>query len=514
MARILFFVIHFFLCYIAFGQVTNVKLPLPRIETKNLESTIFQNGQSLNVIKQSSIDFEFQWANNIEKPSVLITNSNEYLYNIIAIKDVRNICPSNFRVISKTDLSFLMSKAYPFGKYLEQSYSEQLFLYSSSTIQPKESCTKGEEISYEVFESLDSHVAIIDNECSSCYLKADGKIKGIMIPTIYYYPYTNNKINRGYLSDNSGVPVRCIEQINYDNYFKDNILSYRNLRPENLSRAIDSMQRYLEFQPKVKQSINVKILVGFNSSGKCDVSLISPNSYSEISNVSRILKTQLEKPYYNSISIKTRDTIFFSILPNPKSTEKKKLRDSILSPAFKAYVNDKPLKSILDECIKLNANAKYKNPNNKLAFNNLVQSNYSFPSLERVICPGPLNAFYFVLPGLGISHFSTVKGDRNNKRSKFLLGSSICIGSLAIAGKITSIYYYNSYISDLSGSMADRNYEIANISQKVFLIGSALYSGLALVDFTWTFSLGVKSKHYQHEANKKLRLMHKQNLWL
>ena len=95
-----------------------------------------------------------------------------------------------------------------------------------------------------------------------------------------------------------------------------------------------------------------------------------------------------------------------------------------------------------------------------------------------------------------------------------LIGTAAATAAIGIASKAISISYYNRFRYNLDGPESAKNYQIANTSQKVFVVSSALYAGLALVDFTWTFSLGVKSKHYQHQANKELRLMHKQNLWL
>ena len=64
-----------------FSQNTNVTLPKPKIETRNLESVLFQNGQRLKIIRETDQDFETSWAINSENPTVLITRSDEYLYN-------------------------------------------------------------------------------------------------------------------------------------------------------------------------------------------------------------------------------------------------------------------------------------------------------------------------------------------------------------------------------------------------------------------------------------------------
>ena len=101
-----------------------------------------------------------------------------------------------------------------------------------------------------------------------------------------------------------------------------------------------------------------------------------------------------------------------------------------------------------------------------------------------------------------------------NSPHRILLSTSLSLAAIGIASKAISITFYNHFRYNLDGPDAAKNYKIANTSQKVFVVSSALYAGLALVDFTWTFSLGVKSKNLQHKTNKELRTMHKQNLWL
>lgn len=508
----LFLAISLCLQFISFGQVSNVKLPLPKIETKNIESTLFQNGQSLNIIKQSSRDFEFQWANNIDKPSVLITQSNEYLYNYSAIKDTRNICPESYRIISEDDLAFIISRAYPFGNYFQQNLSDELLLYSNSIIQPKEnSCTKGEEISYEVLESPDCNIALVDNDCRACYIISKGETR-FQIPTIYYYPYTISKINRRFVPDYSGVPVRCIEDLNYPELFKNNIFKYQELRQQNYLDMAQSLKFSLQNQPKVKETIKISVSIRYNSQGILGTTILSGSYPKGFTPLKTILSEKLERPFYENINIQTCDTLQISISPNLNSTFPGKLDLNKISPQFDVYSKSKTIMNYLDKCRKFDANAIYKSSNNLVSLSVPGLSKSDYPSILKVKNPGPINSLFAVIPGLGVYQFK--KALDYKRPYRILFSSSISLFGLAVISKSLSLFYYSNYRSNIDAPNAQKNYQIANYSQKAFVVSSALYASLALVDFTWTFSLGVKSKHYQHQANKELRLMQKQNLWL
>jgi hypothetical protein len=255
------------------------------------------------------------------------------------------------------------------------------------------------------------------------------------------------------------------------------------------------------------------VILEFNEFGKCNSKKFSNPTFKELDNITKIMCDNLERPYFQSINIKTIDTFMFSIDPNTTNVLRDGLNMSLVSPKFTNYIKDKDLHKLLNECIHLGARANYKLPNNIVSFTSPFISSYSFPSLKKVLCPGPINSFFAVIPGLGVSQFQNTFLVLNDPH-KILLSLSLSTAAIGIASKAISISYYNRFRYNIEGADASRNYQIANTSQKVFVVSSALYAGLALVDFTWTFSLGVKSKNLQHKTNKELRTMHKQNLWL
>jgi hypothetical protein len=181
------------------------------------------------------------------------------------------------------------------------------------------------------------------------------------------------------------------------------------------------------------------------------------------------------------------------------------------SISFQNYlkVNSLGLLKNLENCTNQGAKAKLRYPMNMLIYEGESVVSTQIPSLKRVVCPGPVNALFSVIPGLGLYQFK-----QTGRSYRKLLSVSLSLAAISIASKAVSISYYNRFRINIDGLDATKNYQIANTSQKVFVVSSALYAGLVLADFTWTFSLGVKSKNLQHKTNKELRQMHKQNLWL
>ena len=43
------------------------------------------------------------------------------------------------------------------------------------------------------------------------------------------------------------------------------------------------------------------------------------------------------------------------------------------------------------------------------------------------------------------------------------------------------------------------------MTQKIFITSLYTYSALSLIDFTYTFKIGVKNKSIQHKMNKQIR---------
>ena len=482
------------------SQNTNVTLPKPKIETRNLESVLFQNGQRLKIIRETDQDFETSWAKNSENPTVLITRSDEYLYNYNSIVDERNICPTGFRVIAKSDVeNFATHKTTKYNIYISK-YSNDLEIYPSPILEP-EGC--GNEIN--LYTPNLPHIAVNDIKPPKI---ENGKIKGSMTPVLYW-DTNKSKISLGARNDNIGLPVRCIENIDFNNYFNNNVFKYNELRSNNWQVLQDSIQRNIQFSSRVSESMNVELIFSFKENGR--LVTVYPQDVDLLKFIPKTASKILEPPFYEEIKIKTVDTLSYRIIPYNREDTVVIWDLKLTSKTFQNYlkVNSLALSKNLENCMNLEAEAVLKYPNNILVYKGQTLVSMQTPSLKKVICPGPINALYSVIPGLGIYQFKQT-GFSHRK----LLGTSLSLAAIGIASKAISISYYNRFRYNLDGPESAKNYQIANTSQKVFVVSSALYAGLALVDFTWTFSLGVKSKNLQYKTNKELRTMHKQNLWL
>jgi hypothetical protein len=183
----------------------------------------------------------------------------------------------------------------------------------------------------------------------------------------------------------------------------------------------------------------------------------------------------------------------------------------ITSISFQNYlkVNSLGLLKNLENCTNQGAKAKLRYPMNMLIYEGESLVSTQIPSLKRVVCPGPVNALFSVIPGLGVYQFK-----QTGQSYRKLLSVSLSLAAISIASKAVSLSFYNRFRINIDGLDATKNYQIANTSQKVFVVSSAIYGALFLVDFTWTISLGINSKHVQYQTNSELRKMHKKGIWI
>jgi hypothetical protein len=486
------------------SQSSNINLPI-LIDLNDVKTTKLNNGVELNVILQDNYNgFDTtRWKSNVNKPTVLITQKGDYLYNSKVILSSNSLlCAGGKHIATPLDFEILFKSVSSFEELkingFINSKSDYLWFSPSCKTQAFFDFSKG----YLYATSKSIHY---EREWSEELMREDSTQQ------LYFYDLASFDFVSVPLL--SSAPIRCAYN-SYEDYFQLEKCSYKDLRPESFFELTNNIRSSLEFQKKLKSSVKVQLIFSYNQEGELKKKTISNPNVDFINNsLYTALKSTLQFPFYKNLKIQTTDTLDITITPNSKNIERDRLNLSLTSPQFQNYIKDRYLKPNLDNCINMNAKAIYKLPNNIVSFEDSYNANYTFPSLKKVKCPGPINSLFAIIPGFGINQF------RNTfliskKPQKVILGFSISTAAIAITSKLISINYYNKFTSNLMSVNAPRNYQLANSTQKIFVASSALYAGLALVDFTWTFSLGVKSKHYQHEANKELRLMHKQNLWL
>ena len=483
--------------FFVFSQETNIVFP-DLIDTFNLKVTNFKNGDPLLIINvNENSDYKKTWQNNINKPEVLISKSGEYIYNYEALVDKRNLCRNNKKVI-KIDLN-------------NNSFNT-ISIPKSDYLLHSPSCDEGEIAFYTL---TNGHFLATGDYFH--YFKESNHDRNKIDSTknIKFIDFKNNKTES--VPQYSGGPTRC-NYLSYEDYFKYAPLSSKEILKPYYSEFIDKISTLFSyFSYSFTSELKSKIEINWEFDDNSLNSNIISNELTllEKNKIKLVLKNSIPSPIYKGNYLKTNDTVSISLKLNNKIFTKGELNSTFYelnsSQKFKRYVYNTNLGENINKCILLQSKAKYIHPKYNIQINN--KSIEVEPTMYSVKCPGPLNSFYSIIPGLGLNQFKS-SSYKIEKKSKLLLTSSISVALIGIVSKIISDTYYNSFIRNKNSSNSQSNYDIANNANKVFIVSSAVYSSLIVIDFTCTFSIGIKNKKTQRLTNKGLKNLHKQNLWL
>ena len=483
--------------FFVFSQETNIVLP-NLIDTDNLKVTNFKNGDPLLIINvNENSDYKKTWQNNINKPEVLITKSGEYVYNYAALIDKRNLC-SNKKQVIKIEL-------------LNRSFTNSIEIPKSYYLHYSPSCVDTIKAFYDL--TKDYLLATGDkpfyfSEWSSEKNKMDSSLN------IQFINFKTNKLEKEILPQYSGGPTRC-NYLNYEDYFNFATLTSKEILKPHYSEFINKISTLFSYSFTSELKSKIEINWEFDKNNLSSNIISNELKLEEKNRIKLVLKNSIPSPIYKGNYLNTNDTVSVSLKLNNKRFIKGELNSAFYelnsSEKFKKHVYNTILGNNINECILLQSKAKYIHPKYNIQINN--KSIEVEPTMYSVKCPGPLNSFYSIIPGLGLNQFKN-SSDKIEKKSKILLTSSISVAVIGIVSKIISDTYYNSFIRNKNSSNSQSNYDIANNANKVFIVSSALYSSLIVIDFTCTFSIGIKNKKTQRLTNKGLKNLHKQNLWL
>jgi hypothetical protein len=485
------------ICYNANGQNTNVVLP-PLIDVHDLKTTTFNNGENLVQIREENDSDFVYWKKNSNRPTVFILKSGNYLYNIKALNNSKNLCPQGKHVILEKDI-YEAQRDMP-NRTLNIK-NQEILTYTPSCHEPayftKE---KG-------FFLATGDPQFFEKEWSIDLNKFDS------LP--HFNIFNFKEFESISCSVSSGGPTRCT----YDSYtdlFKQEIFKCQEIMPENYLNFQNSLQSYFAFETQIKASAIIE-LKWENNNGRMtfkhnEIGLTKKSN----EQIEKLLKEYFKKPFYNNVQIHTIDNLVLTVVPNPIINSKVRLSKQVenRSFGFDKYSSNIQLNSLMNESLSFDAKAIVKSPNNLVFFSGVNKYNDK-NGIKRVVCPGPIYALASIVPGLGILRFKNAISDKYVNPTRRLLITAISIGGIGIASKITSIHFYNEFLRSINFPSAQtRSYNFANATQKVFVVSSAIYGALFLVDFTWSFSLGIKSKHIQQQTNSELRKMHKKGIWI
>ena len=480
--------------FFVFSQETNIVLP-KLIDTVNLKVKNFKNGDPLLVINATeNLDFEKTWQKNIFKPQVLITKSNEYIYNYAALVDKRNLCQNNKQVI-KIDIS----KNYSFNTF---SINKSDYLSHSP------SCDSGEK----AFYTLTNGNFLATGDLFHYFKESNHDNKLDSTKNLQFIDFKNKIIES--VPFYSGGPTRC-NYLNYEDYFNYSSLTSKELLKPHYTNFINKVSKLISYTFNSELKSKIEIIWEFENNNLSSKIKSNELNVSEKNKINLLLKNTIPSPIYKGNYLKTNDTIIIILNINKDRYTKRELNRSFYelnsSQKFKEHVYNTKLGENINKCILLQSKAKYIQPKYNVQINN--KSIEVEPTLYSVKCPGPLNSFYSIIPGLGLNQFKS-SSYKIEKKSKLLLTSSISVAVIGIVSKMISDTYYNSFIRNKNSSNSQTNYNIANNANKVFIVSSAVYSSLIVIDFTCTFSIGIKNKKTQRQTNNGLKNLHKQNLWL
>jgi hypothetical protein len=483
----LFFIINGFV----YSQKTNIILPKPYIQKENLENVSFQNGEQLKIIKQSDNNFNLQWERSFNIPAVLITLNYQYLYNYPAINDKRNICPVGYSVMSYSDFHLLK------GSKTDNNLKNEFYFIRSEILNDSSSCSEGEFYNYKVETSTERFIGLKDDEKSK--FNAVGYIQGVK-DNLYYTK----------LKSNIGIPVRCIERVDYDSLLKNKSFSYEELLPQEFNNLKYKLLSQVSSYHTLKENEALKIIsvLEFDENGKNISKVVFFNSNSVFKkkierNFFKTIKELEIFPYYEDFKIKAKSEINVNLFRGYDSES-----NYIKLDDYEVLNNNYKLKNIgsyemmknLKVCSEKDFKFKYKTIRYTLTINDEKANNPTENYLSKVKATnGPIISLLSVIPGLGINYVKPKYGGIK------MWHISVPVGAIAIASKIYSNFYYSRFLSDTDNANARMNYRNANISQKVFFTSFYGYCILGAIDFVFTFSIGCKNKALQTKVNRKLK---------
>jgi hypothetical protein len=489
----------FLFCFIvyfsfAFGQETNIVLP-NLIDSVNLKVINFSNGELLNkvIYQNEHPKYDSIWNRYINKSEVLITKSGEYIYNNYALIDEKNVCPNNKKPINSSFATTYLINT----KHEIKINNNEYLIYLPGCDQPG------------VYEKPRKRMLMLSDPRFD--LLEGGEHGEVTSKRIKIFDFDSVLIDN--ISSYSGGPTRCIYETYFD-YFKSNQLSSKVLLKPYYNNFKNQLSNYLAFHSKQFKDSTIQLFWKFEN--QKSVIYVKSNSLSGNENykIQSLLERNIPLPVYEGSYLNTKDTLLVRIFKNNVRFTKgrfNEIYDSLASFEFKNHIRSSLLEQNIKKCMTIKTNAKFKHSNNTFYFDDELMALET--TLYKVKCPGPLKSIYAIIPGLGIRQFTGLNEKLENK-SKKILRASLTFATLSIVSKLISDHYYRLFLDNSSGAFSKINYTTANTSNKIYLASAGVFTTLLFIDFTWTFTLGLKSKKLQHQTNKELRKLHKNDIWL
>jgi hypothetical protein len=460
----------------------------PKWSATDLKVTKFRNGVPLKIAKTKK-----EWIQFAKEPTCFIdTSSGNYFYNGYAVSDPNNIAPKGLKVPTISDFIFLKQNKVTFD--FNNKTDLELFnpLLKKFPIYPSGQITEAGV--WDASNNGNNQYFWTSSQNQSADFNPDDFEIGLA-----YLIKIDNSISERLESNNSGLTIRCIQNIN--EIIIDSVFSYKEIYPNGYKKLIDSLISILKVSvnSKIGKNILIKGDIAFSKFGdNVSREIIKINNQLSLNSLETqandLIKNWKEYPFYEgipisssspiNISISNKESIsqfdYYSDLSSYRNLNKlsDQLKSDLLSCTFRQF-----------KCKKVMIEAKINDSLIKIIST----------KVKSVKGPGPAYSLYSIIPGLG-----TLKVDPKRKKNKGLKmwHFSLPIGLISVSSFASYTYYYSKYKNSDNFNIND--YNKANISHKAFLTSSGIFAILAIADFTMSFNIGSKNKTLQRRVNKEI----------
>jgi uncharacterized protein (TIGR02145 family) len=487
---------------LAQGTVTNIDTIVvqPKWQTNYLNSIKFQNGDDIPICDDLN---SWKFHNHRNKPAVYVTQNNVHLYNYYALSDSRNLCPRYYRPPTFHDVS--QSSVEIKNPSTLKNISGILFIEPLNWIDISSGIPDLRSATFPASFGSSSEWIRKDKEYSSDYYFATFSINKNGIVTEFPEP-----------KNGTGVPIKCITDLGA--IIQDSVFEYKQLVWGQYTAALNDMLHasvdYFEIGKPFKIQLAGTIEAKRNTAQNFRIKSSDFTISGKTKNLTHLLieerllealRVKIPLPMYKGTSLLAQSNFNLTLK-----------REIFKTPEQRFYTNQVMRSSVALSDVHINyANDhgfRVKTYKEVISMAEGAQTLYSKADLKvsSFHSRGSIYSLAAVLPGLGLKTVNRIQYKESGtkpqeKLSKTFLISSISLGTIGVAAKIYSEIQYKKYRDNPFGISEQRNYEMANLSNQIFISSLLGYGVLSILDFSISFGIGVKNKTTQAQLNRQLK---------
>jgi hypothetical protein len=482
--------------FVSFAQntsITNVDINYlkPNWSFQNLSVTHFSNG--VPIFQANSIE-EFDQIHKQKNTPAYIVFENEFgqrefYYNFYAVIDTNKLAPYGFKIPDISDFKNLwINKLNATEAGVGTRFICSGYVDNTSGVDTEDNRT------YLWTNQL--YKDDVEHGMAFVFNRDVAQVEAFNLPMYKQY----------------GLSVRCIEDLLVS--IEDSVFEYKKLLPLNYTSAIDKMLNITKEHVGMNNDFTIKLYGTVNCSKNGEILASITRIESPYDNINEEkIKFELNSnlsdlktiPYYKGQILMAKSDIELGFKRITTDSDK----DKIFDKSYVKNISESIDRNLLDEATYRGFLFSSKMVDMKIFDHFEIFKRENLTNISKFQAPRISNAFCCFLPGFGLSRVNRNANEFElthnwKKLGKTFLISSISLGVVSISSKIYSNIYYNRYKNDMFGSYAESNYKKANFSQKIFLSSLGGYGLLGLLDFGFTFGIGVKNKTIERDLNKAI----------